>query len=291
MNLRHGFKRITVVLSLLVALIAAVLGFVSILDTWNYECNTYNEYKNDYENITNFWLIWDANGWIGGKYETVRHLLNLRQSGNEQYQYGSTEFDFGDKVVTLYTHNVFPGINKNMLYMPLDALDIDAQAAKEEAVKNAEKRMEQYEWWGERKTDEVILLCILVALVCAIIGYLGTWVVLWFGGMALYKFGSKFIRWLVQGFRDDMREQVEKVEPTSEMMKIKQILKRIFMPQAAEEDERFGKIAKQIAERHNKYGVTLTDPRTGEDLLAGMTDEQREKYRQFKIKTSNIKQK
>ncbi len=75
------------------------------------------------------------------------------------------------------------------------------------------------------------------------------------------------------------------------MKKIKQILKRIFMPQAAEEDEGFGKIAKQIAERHNKYGVTLTNPRTGEDLLAGMTDEQREKYRQFKIKTSNIKRK
>ena len=73
------------------------------------------------------------------------------------------------------------------------------------------------------------------------------------------------------------------------MMKIKQILKKVFMPEAVEEDERFSKIAKQIAERHNKYGVTLTNPRTGEDLLAGMTDEQREKYRQFKIKTSNIK--
>lgn len=59
----------------------------------------------------------------------------------------------------------------------------------------------------------------------------------------------------------------------------------------AKEDEGFSKIAEQIAERHNKYGVTLTNPRTGEDLLAGMTDEQREKYRQFKIKTSNIKQK
>jgi hypothetical protein len=49
------------------------------------------------------------------------------------------------------------------------------------------------------------------------------------------------------------------------------------MPQSAKEDEKFSK----IAERHNKYGVTLTDPRTGKDLLAGITDEQREKYRQF----------
>lgn len=58
---------------------------------------------------------------------------------------------------------------------------------------------------------------------------------------------------------------------------IKHILKKIFMPQSAKEDEKFSK----IAERHNKYGVTLTDPRTGKDLLAGITDEQREKYRQF----------
>ena len=48
--------------------------------------------------------------------------------------------------------------------------------------------------------------------------------------------------------------------------------------------------AQNIAERHNKNGVTLTDPRTGEDLLAGLTDEQREKYRQFKIKTSGTRQ-
>jgi hypothetical protein len=66
--------------------------------------------------------------------------------------------------------------------------------------------------------------------------------------------------------------------------KIKQILKRIFTPQVTKKDEGFSKIAEQIAERHNKHGATLTDPRTGKDLLAGMTDEQREKFRQFKIK-------
>jgi len=72
--------------------------------------------------------------------------------------------------------------------------------------------------------------------------------------------------------------------------KVKQILKKIFMPQVANEDGNFSTIAEQIAERHNKNGVTLTDPRAGKDLLAGMTDEQRENYRQFKIKTSRMKQ-
>lgn len=76
----------------------------------------------------------------------------------------------------------------------------------------------------------------------------------------------------------------------SKMRKVKQLLKKVFLPQAAKKDERFSKKAEQIAKRHSKYGVTLTDPRTGEDLLAGMTDEQRENYRQFKIKTSRIGQ-
>ena len=101
------------------------------------------------------------------------------------------------------------------------------------------------------------------------------------------------------------------------MKKIKQILKKIyqwvippvlppvdfnsphFLKLAAEAralNERIAKenaerrIAEQIAERHNKYGVTLTDPRTGRDLLAGMTDEQREKYRQFLESTHRARQ-
>jgi hypothetical protein len=56
------------------------------------------------------------------------------------------------------------------------------------------------------------------------------------------------------------------------------------------EFEKFAEVADRIVERHNKYGVTLTDPRTGQDLLADMTGEQREKYRQFKIETSRARQ-
>ncbi len=102
------------------------------------------------------------------------------------------------------------------------------------------------------------------------------------------------------------------------MKKIKQILKKIyqwvippvlppvdfnsphFLKLAAEaralnemiaKENAERRIAEQIAERHNKYGVTLTDPRTGRDLLAGMTEEQRKKYIEFKKKTRNKKQK
>jgi len=48
------------------------------------------------------------------------------------------------------------------------------------------------------------------------------------------------------------------------------------------EFEKFAEIADRIVERHNKYGATLTDPRTGQDLLAGMTDEQQKEYIRWK---------
>jgi len=63
---------------------------------------------------------------------------------------------------------------------------------------------------------------------------------------------------------------------------------KVIRNESFEEEDRAREIAEQISERHNKHGVTLTNPETGEDLLAEMTNEQREKYRQFKINTSNI---
>lgn len=56
------------------------------------------------------------------------------------------------------------------------------------------------------------------------------------------------------------------------------------------EEDGFSEISEQIAERHNKYGVTLTDPQTGADLLAGMTSQQRENYRQHKINSNHTRQ-
>jgi hypothetical protein len=245
MNLRRGLKRITFILSLLVALIAAALGFVGVFDTWNHECNKYNIYKNNYEDITNFWLVWDEDGWVDGKYKIISDLLNSPPP--------YVRFRIGDKEVVIEQDDVFPGINEEMLHMSLDVLDKKAQTAKEIAILIAKNEMQQYEWWGKKGTDEAVLLSVLTALGCAAIGYLGTWVIIWFGGIVIYK----FIRWLISGFH---------------------------------EDEKVSKIAEQIAEGHNKDGVTLTDPKTGKDLLAEMTDEQREKYRQFKIKTGRMKQ-
>ena len=50
-------------------------------------------------------------------------------------------------------------------------------------------------------TWALVGLCILAGLGGAAGGFLGTWLIVWFGGLAMYK----LIRWVVLGFRDDIR--------------------------------------------------------------------------------------
>jgi hypothetical protein len=190
---------------MLVAWVATVFCFAGFSDYLNSERGAYNNSKNSYENITQFWLVWDANEWIGGNREAVRNLLNL-QTNDSGYQYelreGKFTFDSG-KVVTLYASEVFPGINKDMLYMSLNVLDKAAQSAKEQAIENAKQQLKTHEYWGTKSTTSFILIGIVAALAGASIGYLITWAVLWFGGMAIYK----FFRWMILGFHDDIPQK------------------------------------------------------------------------------------
>ena len=191
---------------MLVAWVATVGCFASFSDYLNSERGAYNNSKNSYENITQFWLVWDANEWIGGNREAVRNLLNL-QTNDRGYQYELREgkFTFNNgKVITLNASEVFPGINKDMFYMPLNVLDKAAQSAKEQAIENAKQRLKTHEFWGTKSTTSFILISIVAALAGASIGYLITWSILWFGGMAIYK----FFRWMILGFRDDTPQKV-----------------------------------------------------------------------------------
>jgi len=206
MNFRRGFGRITFVLSVLSALTTAIFCFLLVvLGTLIPERVAYNNSKNSYENIAQFWLVWDANEWIGGNREAVRNLLNL-QTNDSGYQYelreGKFTFDNG-KVVTLYASEVFPGINKDMLYVPLNVLDKAAQSAREQAIENAIQRIKDYEYWGTKSTATFILIGIIATLAGSVFGYFTTWIIIWFGGMAIYK----FLRWIIFGFRDDIPQK------------------------------------------------------------------------------------
>lgn len=183
MKLERGFRRITLILSILVGVGACFLCFVFIFESWDYERWRYDNYKDDYDNITYFWTVWDANGWDGGKRSVVQHFLDSEDN------YAS--FDIRGEKVNLNTYDVFPGIGKEMLDLPLDALDQNAKTAKEKALKKIENNLKAHERWGNKTMPETISLSILASLPAGAIGFLVVWFLFF------------VLRWLIRGFCTD----------------------------------------------------------------------------------------
>jgi hypothetical protein len=166
MNFKFSIGRIVA------SLIPGLFCFLIIFDLFDSERYAYSKSKNDYENITQFWLVWDANEWIGGNREVIRNLLN-QQTDNRgnQYELREGRFTFSNnKVVILHADDVFPGICRDMLYVSSDILDKAAQTAKEQAIKNAKQRLKSHEYWGTKSTT--ILISMVAALAGTVVSYL-----------------------------------------------------------------------------------------------------------------------
>lgn len=67
-------------------------------------------------------------------------------------------------------------------------------------------------FWINLSKEELVGLCITVGLGGAVVGYGGTWLALWFGGLAIYE----LIKWLIFGFRDNAGKKVGEYDPTHE---------------------------------------------------------------------------
>lgn len=67
------------------------------------------------------------------------------------------------------------------------------------AKQSAEIEELKRSFWINLSKEELVGLCIMVGLGGAVVGYVGTWLALWFGGLAIYK----LIKWLILGFRDN----------------------------------------------------------------------------------------
>jgi len=64
-------------------------------------------------------------------------------------------------------------------------------------------------FWIQLSKPSLVALCVAGGLVGAFIGFSSAWLILWFGGLAIYK----IIRWLILGFCDDVSsQQVESME-------------------------------------------------------------------------------
>jgi hypothetical protein len=184
MNLERGFRRITLVLGIVVGLGAWLLCFAFIFPSWENERSRYSSYKDDYDNIIYFWTVWDANGWSGGKRSVVQHFLD---------SHNYAPFEIRHESVYLNAEDVFPDIHRDMLNLPLDSLDKKAKTAKEKAFKTIQNKIKSHERWGNKTLAEIICLSILAALPAAVIGFLLVW------------FLFLVLRWLVRGFSTGTR--------------------------------------------------------------------------------------
>jgi hypothetical protein len=143
MNLERGAKRITLVVSMAVGLVAGVYSSISLFDYWYWEREQYLSYERKYENIKWFWKTWDADAWTrdGNKVTKNDVLHTLLDSPWRGIPF--THDDISDRPnvesgsateFTLYGRDVVPGMNPAMLNLPAAALGEAVQKARKDGL-------------------------------------------------------------------------------------------------------------------------------------------------------------
>jgi hypothetical protein len=85
-----------------------------------------------------------------------------------------------------------------------DKMSEDEQIATIKADKEHKRKKLEESFWVNLSVRGIVFLCILAGLAGAGVGYFGTWLVIWFGGLAVYK----LIKWIVLGFYDSKGKDV-----------------------------------------------------------------------------------
>jgi len=98
MNLESGFKRITLIISIIVGTGTWCLVSKIFFNDWNQKRTEYHKQEDKYNNIIAFWQIWDANVYAKNKKEIIISLLT----------HCEIELNTGDKIVSLSTDEIFP---------------------------------------------------------------------------------------------------------------------------------------------------------------------------------------
>lgn len=187
LNLRRGFRRITLLLSIVVALVAWLICFVFVFDSWDVERSRYSAYKVNYYDIGRFWHYWDANDFDARKREVIQYLLDSADSDSDARFLKVSDGQWYDAKA----YELFPGIRKEMLDMPLHSLDEKANAAKEIALKRAEKKIKAHERWGNKSLPVTICFSMLAALPAGVLSLAVVWFIYF------------LLIWLTLGFRID----------------------------------------------------------------------------------------
>ena len=186
-NLRRGYRRITLLVSIIAALVAWLICVLFVGTIWDEERRLYNADKKNYDGIVWFWHVWDANGWEAGKKGITQYLLNKTICDGYAQIDGASD----DEGFFVKAWDVFPGIENIMPDMPLHSLDEQAKAAKEVALERAAKNSKNHERWGNKSLHVIISLSVLAALPTGMVGFVFVWLIYF------------LVRWLILGFRND----------------------------------------------------------------------------------------
>jgi len=180
MNWKKGFKRITHVVAIVIAVACGVIA-VPLPIQW----------RNDLDKLQ--W--YDADNWwhrIEFKYE-MGPLEYLNLCAKERVAADYNKMSYSDVTQLIAEKGKLPdgkdpGIEVNKI-IKRNLNDFSEKLAKQ---KNEC-------FWYRLSTNELIVMVVLYGLGVVVAGYIGAWLILWYGGLAIFA----FIHWLALGFRED----------------------------------------------------------------------------------------
>ncbi len=130
MNIERGFKRIALILSLVVGIGAWYSVSREKFDYWDVMRYQRQDYLAKKKIIESLWGVWDRGGFEGGQgkkmsqRDVVEHLLT---------DWSRNEFEVEKKWIWISASEFFPGVSQRMLSMTPAQLEAAAQAAKVDA--------------------------------------------------------------------------------------------------------------------------------------------------------------
>lgn len=175
MNSKRGFKRVIFTLATVVALASGIFtGMVP-----------YTEYRT----ARSFWELADPN-W---------QIIVKEPSEQELQQFNAWKIKMG---IVSDDYYVLEDPNSNMSF----AHSLPTLMESRETF----LRIQKTRYWKDLSKPTLVGLFILYILCGLVAGFLSVWLILWFGGLAIYK----IIKWLILGFYDEVNiKQVETMEP------------------------------------------------------------------------------
>lgn len=177
MNWKRGFKRITNVLAIVTAI---AFGCIAGLEA-------YNEYDDAHITSSHF-RLWQLENDLAKAEEFNRIIDKMGTSPAAQCY-----------------NEMIADRDSNSLDFPVQQ---DILKCKE-AIENERKKIEVLEkerktsFWYNLSIAKLVGMVVLYGLGGAVAGYVGTWVVLWYGSLIVFM----FLRWLALGFREDKQKQ------------------------------------------------------------------------------------